>query len=725
MAVNLSPVGGVAAQFFTNSGVPLTGGKIFTYAAGTTTPQASYTTSQGNVAWTNPIVLDAAGRVPSGGEIWLTDGLIYKFVLKDANDVLIATYDNITGINSNAVAYTNQQEIVTATAGQTVFNLGISYQPATNSLSVFVDGVNQYGPGAQYSYVETDSNTVTFNAGLHVGAEVKFTTTQQQGAGAVDASQVSYDPPFTGAIATNVEARLAQVISVMDFGAVGDGVTNDSVAIKAAIEAAASTGSTLIFPTAQYLIQTAINVALSSSQSVTIDGMNSTLLLDDPVGWEQIQIKNSNPSNGCSVSVSNLNLKGINTVAGPYWNQAAGTYPINVGLLIDATNISIDNFSVEDLWGKALNIGYFTNVSINNVTFRQVGGHSETYIPDSFGDAIYFNRISGDAIVNITNFDAEGLLNPSPGSTAGGGLSRAGVVFELNAVDANSLEVNVTNFQCANFERTFHFEDVCNSSLNVNGAKVENTALMTHLYQPGPTYPTLSVYMDNVYYNANPTVAFNTDLFFFNACGGTVRNSTFINPTKAWDGNTSHVPGGFNMTFVDSDFYWDDARLQGQNCAVTFNECRMYDYNDDQSNATLTVAYQQCMFATTQVATYGNVLSASAGTETFFSCDFTNQRPSVLKTVQNNRYRTDDGISSDSCIRVNNSTTDIPKIPNAIYKVYSVNTGALLIGYVDSTGAIYTPPSATNPLQAGSTSTTVRLSASVTFSAFVEISQHQ
>jgi hypothetical protein len=100
MAVNLSPVGGVAAQFFTNTGAVLTGGKLYTYLAGTTTPATTYTTSAGNVAWANPVVLDAAGRVPSSGEIWLTDGVSYKFLLKDSNDVLIATYDNIRGINS-------------------------------------------------------------------------------------------------------------------------------------------------------------------------------------------------------------------------------------------------------------------------------------------------------------------------------------------------------------------------------------------------------------------------------------------------------------------------------------------------------------------------------------------------------------------------------------------------------------------------------------------------
>jgi hypothetical protein len=111
MSTNLSPVGGAAAQFLDNNGNPLTGGKLFTYEAGTTTPQATFTTFVGNVAHANPIILDAAGRVP-GGEIWLTPSLDYKFSLFTSADVLIATWDNIVGINgtgfatnANAVAY--------------------------------------------------------------------------------------------------------------------------------------------------------------------------------------------------------------------------------------------------------------------------------------------------------------------------------------------------------------------------------------------------------------------------------------------------------------------------------------------------------------------------------------------------------------------------------------------------------------------------------------------
>jgi hypothetical protein len=98
MAVNLSPVAGAAQQFFTNSGVPLAGGLLYTYAAGTTTPQATYTTAAGTTANSNPIVLNSAGRLDN--EVWLTSTLTYKFILKDSGGVTIATYDDIPGIGS-------------------------------------------------------------------------------------------------------------------------------------------------------------------------------------------------------------------------------------------------------------------------------------------------------------------------------------------------------------------------------------------------------------------------------------------------------------------------------------------------------------------------------------------------------------------------------------------------------------------------------------------------
>jgi len=272
MAVFLSPVGGVAAQFFTNNGVPLSGGKLYTYAAGTTTPAATYTSSSGGTAHANPIVLDSGGRVPSG-EIWLTDGTSYKFLLKDSNDVLIATYDNIVGINSNFVNFFAEEEVQVATAGQTVFTLVNPYVPGGNTLSVFVDGVNQYN-GSTYSYVETSASTVTFYSGLHVGALVKFTTVQSLTSGQqTDAALVTYNEGDTGAVTYTVRAKLQQTVSVKDFGAVGNGTTNDTVAIQAALD----TGKTVYIPKGTYLISLALQLK-TTNQLVYGDGQQSILL---------------------------------------------------------------------------------------------------------------------------------------------------------------------------------------------------------------------------------------------------------------------------------------------------------------------------------------------------------------------------------------------------------------------------------------------------------------
>jgi hypothetical protein len=139
-AVSLSPVAGAGWQFFDNNGNPLSGGKLFTYAAGTTTNQATYTSSSGNTAHTNPIVLDSAGRV-SGGEVWLTNGQSYKFLLKTSADVQLWSADNISGIND----FTSLDPLLYNGVGNGVtvaFTLP-SAPASENSTDVYINGVYQ------------------------------------------------------------------------------------------------------------------------------------------------------------------------------------------------------------------------------------------------------------------------------------------------------------------------------------------------------------------------------------------------------------------------------------------------------------------------------------------------------------------------------------------------------------------------------------------------------
>jgi hypothetical protein len=95
MAVNLSPVGN-SQQFFDNNGVPLSGGLIYTYQAGSSTPLSTFTDINGTIANTNPIVLNSSGRLDN--EVWLTYGYYYKFVLKTSAGSTLGTYDNLYGI---------------------------------------------------------------------------------------------------------------------------------------------------------------------------------------------------------------------------------------------------------------------------------------------------------------------------------------------------------------------------------------------------------------------------------------------------------------------------------------------------------------------------------------------------------------------------------------------------------------------------------------------------
>lgn len=353
MAVFLSPVGGVAAQFFTNTGAVLTGGKIYTYAAGTTTPAATFTNSGGSTYNTNPIVLDAAGRVSGSGEIWLGDGVQYKFVLKDANDVLIATYDNISGINSDFTNFLSNQEIFTATAGQTVFTLANPYVPGANTLSVFVDGVNQYGPGASYAYLETNSTTVTFVSGLHVGASVKFTTVQSlTSTQATTAALVSYNEGDTGAVTYTVQARLRQIVSVKDFGATGDGTTNDAIAVQAAL----NTGKSIHFPKGTYYVG---STTLTLPENVVVfgDGASTTIL---GTGADPVMVLTGTSS----VYKSNLILRDLTI------KRTNGTYA-NSRQLVEftyANDCFIQNVIFDGDIATSAYPGSFIGYSVNRLT---------------------------------------------------------------------------------------------------------------------------------------------------------------------------------------------------------------------------------------------------------------------------------------------------------------------------------------------------------------------
>lgn len=121
-------------QFVNANGAPLSGGKLFTYAAGSTSKQATFTDASGATPNTNPVILDTLGSC----EVWLPSGAAFKYVLSPSTDTdpptnPIKTIDNITGTgNGGAVS-----------SGQTITASGTTI---SSSASVIYVNVTATGP---------------------------------------------------------------------------------------------------------------------------------------------------------------------------------------------------------------------------------------------------------------------------------------------------------------------------------------------------------------------------------------------------------------------------------------------------------------------------------------------------------------------------------------------------------------------------------------------------
>jgi len=196
-------------QYYTDSatGLPLVGGKVYTYAAGTSTPKDTYTTAAAVTPNANPVILDARGEATI---FWHG---AYKIVAKDALDNLIWTVDNIdttidiADITYNGVALSTILSSSLTTVVDSITALKAVLKTAYTSAYVTGYYAAGDGGGGHYYYDSTDT-TSSDNGGTIIVAN--------------DSARWK--------LLTN-----GQAVSVLQFGAKPDYTTDATTAIQAAI----------------------------------------------------------------------------------------------------------------------------------------------------------------------------------------------------------------------------------------------------------------------------------------------------------------------------------------------------------------------------------------------------------------------------------------------------------------------------------------------------------
>lgn len=274
---------------------------------------------------------------------------------------------------------------------------------------------------------------------------------------------------------------------VDDFGAIGDGMTDNFSAWQAALDASILEPIRLIIPGGTYYSKGAGNLELwpATSKGIHIKGVGNPVILPENNRyntWENYFMRlQMDPSGNAGVEIEGIIVDGSKNPQDMYFwmedrNLTINDIPLQRGFRIEnALEVSVHDSQFRHMYGGyCVHLGNYKKVDLARIRVDDVGGDDKT---DSFGMIFYLGGHQTDAVVTIDNVYANGKVSPrNPKWTAW-----IGVVLENGSIQSSNQDawlldknttVTVTNSEFMDFETVFHIESLAgNVYWNVDNVK--------------------------------------------------------------------------------------------------------------------------------------------------------------------------------------------------------------------------------------------------------------
>jgi hypothetical protein len=325
----------------------------------------------------------------------------------------------VTGGTSGAPATVTRQTF--SGDGTTVsFTLASAPGGLGNSALVYINGICQ-----ERSTYSIGGTTLLFSQAPVAGTNnIEFVNFLTTNIGTTDANLVQYTPSGTGATAITAQTKFAERVSVKDFGAVGNGVTDDTTAFTNAIAVA---GTRDIFvPGGSYVITGTVTGNFYSDATVTITG--GTVNTINRIGSTLSTTGNATITGDLAVNGGDITTTSVGTAS--VFNTNATT--LNVGgaataVALGATTgtVSVGNFSMNAGYGSIAPVyGCRAWVTWNGTT-------TTTTCPWGGGGTATVERASGSSTATITTSANHNMLSGHR-------------VYAISAIATDSYTITVT-----------------------------------------------------------------------------------------------------------------------------------------------------------------------------------------------------------------------------------------------------------------------------------------